>query len=223
MESSPPLIYAKSLAGEVYAYSVTTATEFKQRLATDYDLAPEWIHLLDPDSDAEETPDPLQSTTVYALFVDPPDERCPVLLSWIAPLAEEVLNPHLRLENPSYVPTAREAATLAPSQLDYLAMTTPHLAVLRPHFPRLTSNGWRRLFTNPAIIPILYENIDTYHKWYPHFMDHAPLLAMNTHPDTHLLLRRILEDIATGIMPPVRRPEIFWRNIARFQDRKSVV
>ena len=218
MESSPPLIHAKSLAGDVYTYPVTTATEFKQRLATEYDLAPEWIHLLDPDSETPTIRDtPLQPTTVYALFVDPPEERRPVLLSWIAPLAEEVLNPHLRLENPSYVLTPREAATLAPSQLDYLAMTTPHTTILRPHFPRLTSNGWRRLFTNPAAVPLLYETYDTDRSWHPHFIDHAPLLAMNTHPETHLLLRRILDDMAIGILPPVRRPDLFWRNIARYQ------
>lgn len=234
--SDAVVVCAKTLAGDLYVYpltSVPTAQALKERIAVDHDLAAEWLHLLDMEEEEEKEEDkdkdknknknkelyadtPLRPT-MYGLYIDPPDERRAVLHDWIRPLAHEVLNPHLLLENPSYVLTPREARSLAPVQLDYLAMTTPNVSVLRPHLAALSDNGWRRLVMNPAAVPLLQDIYENQPEWHTMFTANAPILAMNRHPNTADLLLRLLDDITIGTLPPFRRYDLFWRNVARYQ------
>lgn len=204
-----PLIYAKSMTGHIYEYAVRTVSEFKHRVATDCHLTVEFLHLFDPDTETEPAPtDPLCPTTIYALFMD--NTAKPVLLDWITPA---YINHSLLIDNPSYLPTEEALVQLPLSTLEYIVMNASYMDRMEPHLHRLTAVGWRRLFTNPHAVPLL-ERTYSLGIWPPLFSEHAPLFANNTHPDIHHLLQRLLSDPS---IPPMRRPDLFWRNVARYQ------
>lgn len=212
MNQEAPLIYAKSMSGTVYAYAVSTVAEFKRSIAHDHDLTPEFLRVFHPETEEElSRNDPLYPDIVYALFMD--TTATPILQEWIRP---DWLNPALLIENPSYRPSEQEMARFPPAVaiLEYLVMRAPYLDRLEPYFQQLTSIGWRRLFGNPHA-PSFLEKTYSLGTWTRQFPEHAPLLANNTHPDTSRLLRRLLSD---PTLPPIRRPDLFWQNVARYQS-----
>ena len=214
--TAPSTKFAKSMTGHIYEYAVHTAGEFIQKVSACYNIPRRFLSLLEPDEYQEideKTGEPtrttrkypdevLQEHIIYALLMDTPH---PVLLDWIDPT---MLNHHLRLENPSYHISDSERNTLIHTELDYLALHPGRIDIVTKHYERLAENGWRRLFTNTAALPFLEEH---YEQTIEQFYELAPLLAMNT--EVIPVIERLLQDDV-----PMRRPDIFWRNLSRNEN-----
>lgn len=208
------LKHAKSMTGHVYSYAVQTAGEFISRISQDYSIATVWLHLFDPTLSLEDPMDGsmnmdthLHDEIIYAIFMDTPT---PQLLHWIDP---EMLNPHMRIENPSYILTEHEATHFTHSQLDYLAMYTTQIDIFETQLHRLSENGWKRFFYNLHAVPILEKHFE---KTKQQFYENAPRLAMNPHAIP--LIIRFLEENT-----PMRRPDLFWRNLIKNESAMSLL
>lgn len=206
--------YAKSLTGNLYSYMVHTVGEFLSCVSKQYCISTVWLALFDPNYPSEDSTDGmlhadfiLDKDIVYGIFMNTPT---PQLLYWIEP---ELLNPHLRIENPSFIMNEHEASHLCPSQLDYLAMYSKQMDIFETQLHRLTENGWKRLFHNEyagGLLESQYENIKIYFNKYAHFIA--------TNKNTIPILTRLLEENTE-----IHNRELFWRNLVKNESAMDLL
>jgi hypothetical protein len=187
-DTQPTIKTAKSMTGRLYEYPVRLIGEFLDHISKDYGVPVPCLRLLCPEEDEKDTPilDPSQEMredVTYLLFLD--DTVSP-LLSWID---KEQLNHHLRIENPSYLPSEEEKESYARYHLDYCAFYEQHLDIVENHLDQLTDKGWTRLFNNHGAYPLLASHLDLVEK---HFQRNAWWVAYN--PNMTPLLEHALKE-----------------------------
>ncbi len=175
-QSIPPTMKtAKSMTGRLYEYPVRLISEFLDCISKDYRVPVPCLRLLSPEDDEKDTPtcDPSQEMredVIYLLFLD--DTISP-LLPWID---EAQLNLHLRIENPSYLPSEADKESYAKYHLDYCAFYTHHLDIAEKYIDQLSDKGWTRLFNNHGAYSLLTRHMDLVEK---HFPRNAGWIAYN--------------------------------------------
>ena len=153
------------MTGHIYAYPVRTLSEFLSNLSKDYNVPMKALQLLDPEAEEkqeeeeeeeeqENVTDDMKEDVTYLLFVDNTQS---VLLSWID---EEKLNIHLKMDNPSYLPTKKDKEFYANAHLEYCAFYPHHIALVEENLDKLSERGWFRLFSNPSSPAILVNHMD---------------------------------------------------------------
>jgi hypothetical protein len=173
--AQPTIKTAKSMTGRLYEYPVRLIGEFLDHISKDYGVPVPCLRLLCPEEDEKDAPtcDPSQDMredVTYLLFLD--DTISP-LLPWID---KEQLNPHLQMENPSYLPSEEDKESYARYHLDYCAFYEQYLDIVEKHLDQLSDKGWTRLFNNHGSYPLLARHMDLVEK---HFQRNAGWVAYN--------------------------------------------